>query len=63
MERLLRMVEEPSQQDEYQIGEEKLRQLLTKVKVWDYAIISFDDYQRLSVDDRSTILSIIILIC
>ena len=44
MECLLRMEEEPSQQDEVQIDEEKLRQFLTKVKVWDYAMISCNDY-------------------
>ena len=56
MERFLRLVEEPSQQDEVQIDEKKLKQSLSKVEVWDYAMLTFTDYQRLSVDDRSSIL-------
>ena len=39
MERFLCLVEEPSRQDEVQIDEEELRQFLSKVKVWDYAMI------------------------
>ena len=56
MERFLSLVEEPSQQEEVQIDKENLKQFLRKVKVWDYARLSFTDYQKFSVDDRSSIL-------
>ena len=56
MERFLLFIEEPSQKDEVQIQEEKLKQFLSKVKVCDYPMLSFVDYHRLSVDDRSSIL-------
>ena len=56
MERFLSLVEEPSQQDEVQTDEEKLKQFLRKVKLWDYARISLSDYQKLSVNDRCSIL-------
>ena len=56
MDRFLQMVEELSQQNEVQIDEAKLKQFLTRVKVWEYAGVSFVDYQKLSVDDSSSIL-------
>ena len=56
MDRFLQMVEEPSQQDEVPIDEVKLKQFLTSVKVLEYAGLIFIDYQKLSVDDRSSIL-------
>ena len=40
MERFLQMVEKPSQL-EVEIDEAKLKQFLTRVKVWEYAGISF----------------------
>ena len=52
MLRILQIVEEPS---EPEIDEGKLNQFLIRVKVWDYAGIIFADYQKLSVDDRSSI--------
>ena len=55
MERFLSMVEEKSQQDVY-IDEVKLREFLSKVKIWDYVKISYNEYQNLSIADRSSIL-------
>ena len=55
MERFLSMIEEQSQQDVH-IDEAKLREFLSKVKIWDYVKISYSDYQNLSVADRSSIL-------
>ena len=56
MEHFLSLVQEQPQQEVVQIDKEKLKQFLRKVKVWDYARLSFDDYQRLSVNDRPSIL-------
>ena len=55
MERFLSMVEEKSQQDVY-IDEAKLREFLSKVKIWDYVKISYNEYQNLSIAGRSSIL-------
>ena len=55
MDRFLSMVEKQSEQ-EVHIDETKLREFLSKVKVWDYVKISYNDYQKLSVADRSSIL-------
>ena len=40
----------------YTHDDEKLKFFTTKVKTWDYAKISLSGYQRLSVDDRSSVL-------
>ena len=52
MDSFIQMVEEPSQQDEVLIDEAKSKEFLIKVTVWELII----DYQKLSVDDRSSIL-------
>ena len=44
MERLLQMVEELSQPE---IDEGKLKQFIIRAKVWNYAGISYADYQKL----------------
>ena len=54
MDRFRSMVEGQSEQ-EVHIDEAKLREFLSKVKVWDYVKISYNDYQKLSVADRSSI--------
>ena len=56
MEDFLRIVEEPSQpQVEIQIDALKRKCLNTKVKIWEYARLSFSDFQKLSVEDHSFI--------
>ena len=39
-----------------EIDEAKLKYFIDRVKVWDYACLSLQDYQRLSVENRSSIL-------
>ena len=57
MEDLLNIVEEPSQmQVKRQIDVSKLNFFDKKVKNLDYALLSFPDYQKLSVEDHSSIL-------
>ena len=53
MARLVEMVIEPS---EPAIDERKLKQFLIRVKIWYYVGIRFADYQKLSVDDSSSII-------
>ena len=51
----MEIVEKPSTV-EVNIDAEKLKFFNTKLKVWDYAKISFSDYQKLVIDNRSSIL-------
>ena len=58
MEDFLKIVEEPSHQQQQQvdINAARLKFFNTKVKIWDFVGLSFSDYQKLSVEDRSSIL-------
>ena len=57
MEDFLRIVEEPPQpQVEIQIDASKVKFFNTKAKIWDYAPLSFSDYHKLSMEDRSSTL-------
>lgn len=55
MENLLKMVEEPSLVVA-DIDADKLKFFTAKVKIWDNASLSLKDCQKLSVEDRSSIL-------
>lgn len=55
MENLLKIVEEPSSAL-VNIYAEKLKLFTTKVKIWDYASLSLNVYQKMSVEDRSSVL-------
>ena len=59
MENLLKIVEEPFSA----VIEIDSQFFITQVKIWDYASLSLNDYQKLSVEDRSSILKNIMLIC
>ena len=56
MEKLLRIVEQPPASEEVVIDGEKLRFFNSKSKIWNYAKISSSDYQKLSLEDRPSIL-------
>ena len=56
MENFLRMVEQPPVSEEVANDGEKLRFFNSKSKIWNYAKISSSDYQKLSFEDRSSIL-------
>lgn len=59
MEYFLRIVEEPSRpQTEITIDASKLKFFNTKVKIRDYARLSFVEYQKLCAEDRSSILKL-----
>ena len=51
----MEIVEKPSTV-EVNIDAEKLKFFNAKLKVWDYAKISFSDYQKLSIENRFSIL-------
>ena len=55
MENLLKIVEEPSSAL-VNIYADKLKLFTTKVKIWDYASLSLNVYQKMSVEDRSSVL-------
>lgn len=55
MENLLKIVEEPSSAL-VNIYAEQLKLFTTKVKIWDYASLSLNVYQKMSVEDRSSVL-------
>ena len=55
MENLLKIVEEPSSAL-VNIYAEKPKLFTTKVKIWDYASLSLNVYQKMSVEDRSSVL-------
>ena len=55
MENLLKIVEEPSSAL-VNIYAEKLKLFTRKVKIWDYASLSLNVYQKMSVEDRSSVL-------
>ena len=58
MEQFLRIVEEPSSSasTEVSIDADRLKFFNSKMKTWDYAKISADDFHKLSSDYRSSIL-------
>ena len=55
MEHFLQMVEEPFQQ-QVETDEAKLKYFISKVKIWDYTCLGLNDNQKLSVEDRSSVL-------
>lgn len=55
MKNLLKIVEEPSSAL-VNIYAEKLKLFTRKVKIWDYASLSLNVYQKMSVEDRSSVL-------
>ena len=52
----MKIVEEPTPSNEVEIYAEKLKFYKSQLKVWDYAKVSAAEFQKLSFDDRSTIL-------
>ena len=56
MEELLRIMEQLSSSTESTIDAERLKFFKTKVNIWNYAKISAGDFQKLSFDDRASIL-------
>lgn len=56
MEKLLNIVEEDSSSGE--IKKDRLRFFSSKVKVWDYAEITQNECQNLSIEDRSSLLKL-----
>ena len=56
MENFLIMVEQPAPSQEVEIDGERLQFFNTKLKIWDYAKISSSDYQKLSFENKSSIL-------
>lgn len=56
MEQYLKIVEEPTLSNEVETDAEKLKFYNSHLKVWDYAEISAVEFQKLSFDNRSTIL-------
>ena len=58
MEHLLKLVGErsPQYQQEVSIDSEKLTFFTSKVKIWEYARLNYENYQKLSVEDRSSVL-------
>ena len=56
MENFLIMVEQPAPSQEVAIDGERLQFFNTKLKIWDYAKISSSDYQKLSFENKSSIL-------
>ena len=57
MKDLLNIVKEPSQtQVKTQIDDSKLKFFNKNAKNWDYTLLNFPDYQKLSVQDHSSIL-------
>ena len=56
MEQLLKIMEEPTPSNEVEIDAENLKFYNSQLKVWDYAKISAAEFQKLSFDDRSSIL-------
>ena len=57
MEEFLRIVEEPlSTSAEVTIDADRLKFFTTKVEIWEYAKIPASDFQKLSFDDRASIL-------
>ena len=58
MEELLRIVIEPaSTSTEVEMDPEKLKFFMSKLKIWDYAKISAFEFQNLSFEDKSKIVS------
>ena len=55
MDDFLKLVKKPSE-DQIEIDASRLKFFSSKVKIWDFARLSFTDYQKLSVEDRSFIL-------
>ena len=55
MDKFLKMVESKSS-EEVTIDGERLKFFNSQLKVWEYVKISAVDYQKLSFDDRSSIL-------
>ena len=55
MEEFLKIVKEPSS-NEVVIDADKLKFFNSQLKVWEYAKISAAEFQKLSFDDRSSIL-------
>ena len=55
MDKLLRIVEQLSL-SQTNIDAERLKFSNTNLKIWEYANVSFEDYQKLSFDNRSAIL-------
>ena len=56
MENFLRMVEQPAPSQKVATHGERLKFFNIKLKIWDYAKISSSDYQKLSFEDKSSIL-------
>ena len=59
MEDFFRTVEEPStqQQQQVEMDSSRLKFFRSEVKIWDFTGLSFTDYQKLSLEDRSSILN------
>ena len=55
MNKLLQIVEETSS-SLVETSEDKLKFSALKIKIWDYANLSQSDYQKFSIEDRSSIL-------
>ena len=55
MEEFLKIVEKPSS-SEIDIESDRLKFFNTKLKIWDYANVSFEEQQKCSFDNRSAIL-------
>ena len=56
MENFLRLVEQLAASEEVAIDAEKLKFFNRELKIWDYAKISSSDYQKLSFEDKFSIL-------
>ena len=55
MDKFIRIVEQLSL-SQTNIDAERLKFSNTNLKIWEYANVSFEDYQKLSFDNRSAIL-------
>lgn len=55
MEEFLRIIEKPSS-SEIKIDSDRLKIFNKKLKIWDYANVFFEEYQKLSLGDQLPIL-------
>ena len=55
MNKFFQIVKEPSSSS-MEIKEDRRKFFASKIKIWDYADLSQADHQKLSVEDRSSIL-------